>query len=282
MLCKAVTITRGRTGDGMRNVGRTILSRSRHLATVALLLTTGACAGVQEPVPESTPLRLLSSNGVRPAIEAVQPQLEMATRIRLSAEFSTAAALKRRIDAGEPFDVAILTPALVDDLVAQGRAVAESRSDLARVGVGVGAREGAPRSDVSTPEALKRTLLDAKVVAYTAEGQSRATVNKALAQLGITAEVDAKSMLTGPGEGPGAVAAGKADLVMTLISEILIPGVQLLGPFPPEMQNYIVFTAVRSPNAKNVEGANALLRYLMGPEVADAMKTHALEPIGGR
>ena len=280
MLCEAVTITRGQTGDGMRNVGHTILSRSRHLATVTLLLTTGACAGVQEPVPQSTPLRLLSSNGVRPAIEAVQPQLEMATGIRLSAEFSTAAALKRKIDAGEPFDVAILTPALVDDLVAQGRAVAESRSDLARVGVGVGAREGAPRSDVSTPEALKRTLLDAKVVAYTAEGQSRATVNKALAQLGITAEVDAKSMLTGPGEGPGAVAAGKADLVMTLISEILIPGVQLLGPFPPEMQNYIVFTAVRSPNAKNVEGANALLRYLMGPEVADAMKTHALEPIG--
>ena len=280
MLCEAVTITRGQTGDGMRNVGRTILSRSRHLATVTLLLTTGACAGVQEPVPQSTPLRLLSSNGVRPAIEAVQPQLEMATGIRMSAEFSTAAALKRKIDAGEPFDVAILTPALVDDLVAQGRAVAESRSDLARVGVGVGAREGAPRSDVSTPDALKRTLLDAKVVAYTAEGQSRATVNKALAQLGITAEVDAKSMLTGPGEGPGAVAAGKADLVMTLISEILIPGVQLLGPFPPEMQNYIVFTAVRSPNAKNVEGANALLRYLMGPEVADAMKTHALEPIG--
>ena len=279
MLCKAVTITRGQTDDGMRNVGRTTLSRSRHLATIALLLTTGACAGVQEPVPESTPLRLLSSNGVRAAIEAVQPQMEMATGLRLSAEFSTAAALKRKIDAGESFDVAILTPALVDDLVAQGRAVAESRSDLARVGVGVGAREGAPRSDVSTPDALKRTLLDAKVVAYTAEGQSRATVNKALAQLGITAEVDAKSMLTGPGEGPGAVAAGKADLVMTLISEILIPGVQLLGPFPPEMQNYVVFTAVRSPNAKNAEGANTLLRYLTGPEVADAMKTHALEPI---
>jgi len=264
----------------MRNVGRTILSRLRHLATVALLLTAGACAGIQEPVPESTPLRLLSSNGVRAAIEAVQPKMEMATGLRLSAKFSTAAALKRNIDTGEPFDVAILTPALVDDLVAQGRAVADSRSDLARVGVGVGAREGAPRSDVSTPDALKRTLLDAKVVAYTAEGQSRATVNKALAQLGITAEVDAKSMLTGPGEGPGAVAAGKADLVMTLISEILIPGVQLLGPFPPEMQNYIVFTAVRSPNAKNVEGANTLLRYLTGPEVADAMKAHALEPIG--
>jgi molybdate transport system substrate-binding protein len=221
----------------------------------------------------------LSSNGVRVAIEALQPGLEAATGLRLSAEFSTAAALKRQIDAGAPFDVAILTPALIDDLVAQGRAVADSRTDLARVGVGVGAREGAPRSDVSTPEALKRTLLDAKVVAYTAEGQSRATVNKALAQLGITEVMDAKSMLTGPGEGPGAVAAGKADLVMTLISEILIPGVQLLGPFPAELQNYIVFTAARSPTARSAEEANALIRYLTGPDAATAMKAHALEPI---
>ena len=175
--------------------------------------------------------------------------------------------------------MAILTPPLIDDLVTQGKAVADSRADLARVGVGVGAREGAPRSDVSTPEALKRTLINAKVVAFTAEGQSRATVDKALAQLGITELVAAKSMLTGPGEGPGAVAAGKADLVMTLISEILIPGVQLLGPFPADMQTYIVFTGARSADTRNAEAASALLRYLTGPEAAEAMKAHALEPI---
>ena len=225
------------------------------------------------------PLRVFSSNGVRPAIEATQSRIEQAISRAISTEFSTAVALKRAIDAGEPFDVAILTPALIDDLVMRGKAVVGSRVDVARVGVGVGAREGAPKSDVSTPEALKRTLLAAKVVAYTAEGQSRATVDKALATLGLTAVVAAKSMLTGPGEGPSAVAAGKADLVMTLISEILIPGVQLLGPFPPEMQNYITFTAVRSPNSANPEAADALLRYLAGPEVAAAMKAHALEPI---
>ena len=261
-------------------VRRSIRSRTRPLhAVAALLLLAGGCTTVPEPAPDPAPLRLLSSNGVRPAIEAIQPQMEMALGLRLSAEFSTATALKRKIDAGEPFDVAILTPALIDDLITQGKAVAGSRADLARVGVGVGAREGAPRSDVSTPEALKRTLLDAKVVAYTAEGQSRATVDKGLAQLGIAEVVAAKSMLTGPGEGPGAVAAGKADLVMTLISEILIPGVQLLGPFPAEMQNYIVFTAARSPNARSAEAASALLRYLAGPEAAEAMKAHALEPM---
>jgi len=267
----------------MTIVRRPILSRTRQLAAVLLLtlITCGsACTAVQAPAPEPTLLRLLSSNGVRAAIEGIQPQIETATGVRLSAAFSTAADLKRKIDAGEPFDVAILTPPLVDDLVTQGKAVGDSRTDLARVGVGVGAREGAPRSDVSTPEALRRTLIDAKVVAFTAEGQSRATVDKALALLGIVEVVAAKSMLTGPGEGPGAVAAGKADLVMTLISEILIPGVQLLGPFPKELQNYIVFTGVRSTNARSAAAASALLRYLTGPEAARAMKAHALEPIG--
>ena len=248
------------------------------VTSLVFAVAAAGCAIGPAPAPEPTPLRLLSSNGVRAAIEAIQLQIESATGIRLSAEFSTAAALTRRIDGGEAYDVAILTPALIDDLVRQGKAVPDTRADLARVGVGVGAREGAPRSDVSTPEALKRTLLDAKVVAYTAEGQSRTTVNKALAQLGLTDVIAAKSMLTRPGEGPGAVAAGTADLVMTLISEILIPGVQLLGPFPAEMQNYIVFAAVRSPDAKNIEAADALLHYLAGPEAAAAMKAHALEP----
>jgi len=252
----------------------------RYPAVACLLLVlNSACASEPTPAPEPTPLRLLSSNGVRAAIEAVQPQIEAALGIRLSAEFSTATGLKRKIDGGEPFDVAILTPPLIDDLVSQGKATAEGRVDVARVGVGVGAPAAAPRSDVSTPEALKKTILDAKMVAYTAEGQSRATVDKALAQLGLTETVAAKSMVTGPGEGPGAVAAGKADLVMTLISEILVPGVQLLGPFPPEMQTYIVFTAARSPQAKNAESAVALLRYLAGPEVAASMKKHALEPM---
>lgn len=258
--------------------GSSRVRRYHAIACLSLVLASG-CASEPAPAPEPATTRLLSSNGVRAAIEAVQPQIEATLGIRLSAEFSTATGLKRKIDGGEPFDVAILTPPLIDDLVSQGKAMAEGRVDIARVGVGVGAPAAAPRSDVSTPEALKKTILDAKMVAYTAEGQSRATVDKALAQLGLTETVAAKSMVTGPGEGPGAVAAGKADLVMTLISEILVPGVQLLGPFPPEMQNYIVFTAARSPQTKNAESAAALLRFLAGPEVAEALKTHALEPM---
>ena len=251
--------------------------RAAHAAAVCVVLS-GACSQPAPP-PDPRPVRLLSSNGVRAAVEAIQTQIETATNVRLEATFSTATALKRQIDAGEAFDVAILTPVLIDDLVMQGKVAADSRSDLARVGVGVGARAGAARADVSTPAGLKQTLMDAKVVAYTAEGQSRATVDKALAQLGMTDAIAAKAMITGPGEGPGAVAAGKADLVMTLISEILVPGVQLLGPFPPEMQNYIVFTGARGANARDTEAANEVLRYLTGPEAATAMKAHSLEPI---
>jgi molybdate transport system substrate-binding protein len=251
------------------------------VTALAVVLTAAACAAPAPP-PAATPttLRVLSSNGVRAAIEAVQPQIEAAVGRRLSTEFSTAVGLKRKIDGGETFDVVILTPVLIDDLVKQGKATAASRVDVARTGVGVGAREGTPRSDVSTPDGLKRTLLDARSVAYTAEGQSRATVDKALARLGIGDAVAAKAMLTGPGEGPAAVAAGKADLVMTLVSEILIPGVQLLGPFPEEMQNYIVFTAARSPNAQDPAAADALLRALTSPPVATSLKAHALEPVG--
>lgn len=256
------------------------LRRTRRLLLVASAVLSGAagCAAPAPPAPAAT-LRLLSSNGVRAAIEAAQPQIETAIGHSLSTEFSTAAALKRKLDAGVPFDVVILTPVLVDDLVKQGKIAVGSRVDVARTGVGVGARAGAPRSEVGTADALKRTLLAAKSVAYTAEGQSRATVDQALARLGITDAVAAKAMLTGPGEGPAAVAAGKADLVLTLVSEILIPGVQLLGPLPEEMQNYVVFTAARSLNVKDPAAADALLKYLASPTIAASLKTHALEPL---
>jgi molybdate transport system substrate-binding protein len=249
----------------------------RHLFLIAALV--GALSGVLSAQDAAAPgrIRVLASNGVRASVEAVQPQIEAAVGHALSAEFTTAASLKRRIDGGETFDVAILTPALIDDLVKQGKVVAASRADIARTGVGIGARAGAPRPDVSTPDALKRTLLNAKSVAYTTEGQSRATVDKALARLGIADAVGKKAMLTGPGEGPTAVATGKADLVLTLVSEILIPGVQLVGPFPADLQDYVTFTAARSAGTKNAAAADALLRALKGPQLTAALKAHGME-----
>ena len=141
-------------------------------------------------------------------------------------------------------------------------------------------REGAPRPDVSTPDALKQTLLNAKSVAFTAEGQSRRTIEATFDRLGIADQMRPKVMLLGPGGGPLAVAKGEAELTMTLTSEILpIPGVQLVGPLPGDLQDYVTFEAARSAHAKDPEAADALLRALVGPVFTSALEPHGMESV---
>ncbi len=249
------------------------------LLLVALLAGIG-CQPKAEPAPSApSTIRVLSSNGVKAAMEELEPELERATGHPLSIEFSTSAAFKSQIEKGAPFDVTILTPALIDDLVTQGKVAPEGRVNVGRVGVGVGAKAGAPKADVSTTEALKKTLLNAKSVAFTAEGASRATIDKAFETLGITRVMTPKFVPKGPGGGPPAVAAGEAELVLTLASEIVPePGVQLLGLLPPDVQGYISFTAGRSANAKDSAAANALLHQLSEPSARTAFKKHLVEP----
>ena len=247
---------------------------------VAALLTLVAGCSAPAAAPEGESLRVLSSNGVKGIIDDVRPGIERAIGRPLSIEFSTSASLKPKIEQGEPFDVAILTPAMIDDLTRQGKIAAGSSINVARSGVGVGNREGAPRIDVSTPDALKRALLDANKVAFTAEGQSRATIDRAFERLGIVDAMRPKVMLLGPAGGPAAVARGEADLTMTLVSEIIpIPGVQLLGPLPGELQSYVSFAAGRSVNARDREAADALLRELSGPVVTSALESHGMEAV---
>lgn len=245
------------------------------IVATAVLTAVGGCSSSPAPGSEPAasappaPLRVLSSNGVKAVIDVIRPRLEEAAGRPLDIEFSTAVALKGRIDGGERFDLAILTPGMIDDLTMRGTAAAGSAVLVARSGVGVGNRAGAPRPDVSTPAALKAALLAASSVAFTAEGQSRATVDKAYAALGIAEAMRAKSMLTGPGGGPVAVAEGKAEMVLTLVSEILpVPGVQLIGPLPEALQNYVSFTAARSAMAVDAAAADAVLAALAGPETA--------------
>ena len=247
---------------------------------IATLLTVAGCESAPAAAPEAAAVRVLSSNGVKGIIDDVRPEIERAIGRPLSIEFSTSAALKPKIEQGEAFDVAILTPTMVDDLVNQGKIAAGSTVNIARSGVGVGAREGAPRTDVSTPDALRRALLAANTVAFTAEGQSRTTIDRAFDRLGIADAMRPKVMLLGPAGGPAAVARGEADLTLTLVSEIIpIPGVQLLGPLPGDLQSYVSFAAGRSANAQNREAAEALLRQLSGPVVTSALEAHGMEAV---
>jgi molybdate transport system substrate-binding protein len=251
--------------------------RVMKIVATAVALFLASTSLLAQPV--APPLRVLSSNGVRAVVEALVPDLEATLGRKLNIDFSTAAALKARIANGEPFDVAILTPTLIDALVAEEKIVAASRQNFARAGVGVGVRAGAPKPDVGTLDGLKRTLLAAKSVTFTADGQSRVAIDEAFERLGIVADMRAKTVLKGPGEPPHTVAAGEAEVVLTLVSEILpVPGVQLVGPLPPEVQSYVSFTAGRSTSARDVVGADALLRYLASPRALAELGAHGMEP----
>jgi molybdate transport system substrate-binding protein len=251
------------------------------LVAVWLIVAFSACGTTprDEASTSAAAVRVLSSNGVKGMLDDLQPEIERAIGHPLSIEFSTSTALKAKIDQGEPFDVAILVPTLLHELATQGHLVTDSQVSLARTGVGVGSREGTPKADVSTPDALKRTLLNAKSVAFTAEGQSRPFIEAAFDKLGIAEAMKPKVMLVGPAGGPIAVAKGEAELV-TLTSEIVpVPGVQLLGPLPADLQQYVSFGAARSAHARDAAAAEALLRQLVGPAFTAALEPHGMESV---
>ena len=257
-----------------------LIDRERHvpLLLAALLVVSPACSPAPQP-PQTAGLRVFSSNGVKTIVEDRRADIERAIGRALTVEFSTAASLKTRIAGGDAFDVAILTPALIDELAGTGAVDAGSRTDIARAGVGVGIRVGAPIPDIDTSDALKRALLETGSVAFTAEGQSRATIDRAFARLGSVEAMRPKIVLKGPGEAPAAVAAGEADIVLTLVSEILpVQGLRLVGPLPSDLQDYVMFTAARSANATDPEGATALLQYLSSEDVAVILPAHGLQP----
>ena len=127
---------------------------------------------------QSAAVRVFSSNGIKAVMEELLPQCERAIGHTIEIQFNSAAVLKQKIDAGEAFDVAILTPALIDELIQQGKIAPGTRSDIARSGIGIGVRAGAPKPDISTPAALKQALLHAKSITYARVGASRTYIEK--------------------------------------------------------------------------------------------------------
>lgn len=225
-------------------------------------------------------IKVVSSVGLKAALEELKPQFERATPHKAVMLFGTAVPLKRQIEGGESFDVVILTPALVDDLVKQNKVRADTRAEVARAGIGVAGRAGAPKPDISTPEAFKRTLLSAKSVVHSKEGQSGTIMVGLFDRLGIAAEMKPKTILeTRSGHTAVAVVEGKAELGFTLISEILpVAGAELIGPLPAQLQSYVVFTAGISPGAKEVEAAKAFITFLKSPQAVPVLKAKGMEP----
>jgi molybdate transport system substrate-binding protein len=237
----------------------------------AMLALEGAAASAAE-------IKLLASNGVTAILRELGPEFERVSGNTLKIELDVASALKTRIEGGEAFDVAILTAGITDDLIKAGK-LAGSRADIARSGVGVAIRAGAPKPDISTADAFKQTLLAAKSVAYTTQGASGQYFASLLVKLGIADEIKAKAKLLPGGAVAELVARGEAELAVQQISELLpVAGAEFLGPLPPELQSYTVFSAAIGANAKDPASAKALIEFLTAPKVAPVLKTKRMEP----
>jgi molybdate transport system substrate-binding protein len=243
-----------------------------------MLAITCAIALINATAVRAADLRVLASNGVKAAVEELKPQLEKASGSTLSIDFSTTAALRERIEKGEAFDVAVLTDDAVDALIKAGKISQTQRATLARVGIGVGYRKGAPKPDVGTAVSVKQALLNAKSIAYTEAGASRPGIDRMFEQLGIASQLHTKSHLTAAGAAPASVGKGESDLVLTLISEILPePGVELAGPIPSAFQTYIGFSAAPSAKAASSPAVTSLIKFLDGPTAAAIYKVKGME-----
>ena len=224
-------------------------------------------------------IKVIASNGVKEALHELAPAFERETGHKLVISFGLAAALKRQIEAGEAFDLAILPAAVIDDLAKQGKVDAASRPAIARSGVGIGIKKGAPRPDIRTPGAFKRTLLAAKSITWAKEGQSGIYFASLLERIGIAEQMKSKAVPASTGVEVGKlVASGQAQLGVILVNELMVaPGVEVLGPLPAELQNYTVFHAGVGVGSKDSSAAKALIEFLTTPAAGAVFKSKGQE-----
>jgi molybdate transport system substrate-binding protein len=243
------------------------------------LLATLVLATALAPAAEAADIKVFSGNGARAAVLGLTASFDRTTGNKTTVEFAVNPESKAKILSGQTFDVAVLNPPVLDDLIKRGRIVADTRAVLGRAGIGVGVREGAPTPDISTVEAFKRTLLSAKAVAYPAEGASGKYFAGLVQRLGIAAEMKPR-MRPMPGEyNVEMVANGEADLAVAVASRISgVPGVLLVGRIPQELQTWIGFTAGASSHAREPQAARAMLRFFTSPEAAAILKTNGVDP----
>ena len=224
-------------------------------------------------------VRVLSTLALMGAVRSLAGRYQAAGGARIDADFAPTLGLLDRLRGGETADVVILTKEALDDLAARGTVVAESCVDLARSFVGVAVRAGAAHPDISTESALRATLLAARSVAYSRIGASGILFARLIEQLGIADAINARARIIPSGFTAELLATGEADLAVQQISELkLVPGIEVVGPVPHQLQTPAVFSAGRLAASARAEQSDALLRYLASPEVAPVLRESGLDP----
>lgn len=255
--------------------------------TTSLRMLAAVFAGfacfTQTGFSNAAEVKVLCGSGFRVVMEDLGPKFERGSGHKLVVSFATLEPAVKRLQSGEDADLVILPREGVDTLVKEGKVAAGNVTPLARVGLNLAVTKGAPKPDISSPDALKRTLLAAKSITYndpTTGAASGIQFAKLLDRLGIAKEMKAKTVLaTSAADMTSIVANGKADFVVHQRGSLLtVRGIDIVGPLPSNLYQPIVFTAIVMNSTKDAGTAKALVKFLRGPESAKVIKSKGMDP----
>jgi len=230
---------------------------------------------------------VMTSGAFTAAYLELIPQLELVTKKKIVTAATSMGtgpdSIPSRLQRGEPVDVVIVGDAALVAFIKDGMVLADSRTPLARSGIGMAVRAGSPKPDISSVAALKRTLLEAKSIAYSASVSGLYLSTELFQRLGIADQIMPKSRRIERERVGAVVARGEAEIGFQQTSELLpVPGIDYVGPLPPEVQKVTVFSAGIAVGAKNSDAAHALIRFLASPDAARAITKSGMELIAPR
>ena len=252
--------------------GQRVLPATASILALALVLSL--IANVQ-----AAELQILAGGALAGPLRELAAPFESASGHTLVFRFGTTPELIKLATTGGPFDLGVVPREVFKDAAAQAQFASGPTTDIARVGLGVAVRSGAPKPDISIPEALKQTLLKAPSIATIPASAAGAQVLRVFESLGISEAMKAKTKVQpGPAQIVEAVAKGEAELGVFLINVLTAPGLDMVGPFPAELQQEVVFTAAVAANTKEAETAKAFITYLTTPAATAVIKAKGMNP----
>jgi molybdate transport system substrate-binding protein len=243
---------------------------------VILLMAFGLFVCMSNGAARAADLKVFTARAIATVLEKVGPEFEKTTGHKLTVISSYSPQFVARINAGETFDVVCAPPPVLDGLIKSGKAAADSKTNLVRSAVGVAVRAGAPKPDISSVEAFKRALLNAKSITY----RPVPGVPQLIERLGLKDAIATKVTIPNTDISTELVAKGEVELVVVVITQILTtPGVELVGPLPPEIQLFTAFGGAVSVNSNAPDAARDLLKFLKGPAAISVIRAQGMEPI---
>jgi molybdate transport system substrate-binding protein len=228
---------------------------------------------------QTSTIHVLVSNGLKASMESLHMSCEASVGYPLDIRYNSTSSVKKSIEAGESFDVTMITTEAIEDLVKQGKLAGDTKISIGRSELGIGIKSGVPKPDIKTVDGLKKALREVNSVTYPQDGASRGYIEKMFERLGVAAEVKPKIILaSGSGPATQSVADGKAGFVITLFSEILpIKGVDILGALPNEFQSDIKFSAATSTAVSDKQAAKALIACVTGTKATAVLKAKGID-----